>query len=220
MLTEQEVREKSARWMWVVLPVMTCALGAVFLYLIGMGSFREPLASQVGNRFGETARDMTEVALIFPAFVILVLPSGLAIRYAGRFRTVCPLCDQDISSGTDRVLATRCCPSCDERILDGGRAHSAAVYKRYQALQSRHVLTYWLWTWPALGGVAIAWQWFDRSAVQECPNSLWFPPLIGIATAGWAWLRTWDRRYVPQLLASVVLFGLGAVVFWRAFWPV
>lgn len=216
MLTEQEVREMSARRTWVVLPMMTGAIGAVFLYLIGMGYFREPLISLAMNRFGDTARGITPIALILPAFAIFLLPSCLAAKYVDHFKTVCPSCHEDISSGTDRVLSTRCCPACGERILGGGRTHSAAVYKRYQALRSRHFLKFWLWAWPAFGGLVIAWQLFDRSAFQRCPQCLWNGPLIGTATAGWAWLRTFDRRYVPQLLVSVVLLGLGAALFWQA----
>jgi hypothetical protein len=216
MLTEQEVREMSARRTWAVLPAMTGAIGAVFLYFIGMGYFRELLTSLAVSRFGDTARDISPIALILPAFAIFLLPSCLAAKYAGRFKTVCPACHEDISSGTDRVLSTRCCPACGERVLGGGRTHSAAVYTRYQALRSRHFLKFWFWAWPALGGLVIAWQLFDRSAFQRCPQCLWIGPLIGTATAGWAWLRTFDRRYVPQLLASVVLLGLGAVLFWQA----
>jgi hypothetical protein len=216
MLTEQEVRKMSARRLWIVGPAMACGIGAMFLYLIAMNSFVEPLAFRVGDQFGDAARGMTEVALIFPAFVIFLLPSCLAARYADRFKTMCPACHQDLSSRTSRVLATRCCPSCDERVLEHGRAHSAVVYKRYQGLRSRRILESWLWIWPALGGLVILWQLIDRTAFQQCPQVLWIFSLIGAATAGWTWLRTFDCRFVPQLLASLVLLCLGAVVFWRA----
>ena len=216
MLTEQEARKVLARQKWAVLPAMTGAIGAVFLYFIGVGYFRELLTSLAVSQFGETARDITAIALILPAFAIFLLPTCLAARYAGRFKTVCLACHKDISSETGRVLSTRCCPACGARVLGGGRTHSAAVYTRYQALRSRHFLKFWLWVWPALGGLVIAWQLFDRSMFQRCPQCLWIGPLIGTATAGWAWLRTFDRRYVPQLLASVALLGLGAVLFWPA----
>jgi predicted RNA-binding Zn-ribbon protein involved in translation (DUF1610 family) len=167
MLTEQEIRERSARGLWAFLPVMAGAIGMTFLYFIGMGYFRVPLTSLAASRFGDTAGDITEIARILPAFAIFLLPTCLAAHYAQRFKTLCPSCHQDISSRTKRVLSTRCCPACGERILAGGRAHSAAVYKRYQTLQSRRFLKYWFWAWPALGGVVIAWQLFDRSAFQH-----------------------------------------------------
>jgi predicted RNA-binding Zn-ribbon protein involved in translation (DUF1610 family) len=216
MLTEQQVREVSSSRMRAVLPAMTCAIGAVLLYFIGMGYLREPLTSLAVNWFGDTARDITPIALILPAFAIFLLPSCLAAKYAGRFKTVCPSCGEDISSGTDRVLSTRSCPACSERILEGGRTHSAAVYRRYQELRCRHGLKHWFWAWPTLGGLVITLQFFDRSAFQRCPQCLWIAPLIGTSTAGWAWLRTFDRRYVPQLLASAVLLGLGAALFWQS----
>ncbi|SIO14388.1 hypothetical protein SAMN05444166_2682 [Singulisphaera sp. GP187] len=217
MLTEQEVREMSARCKWTVLLAMACAIGAVFLYLVGVGYFRESLTSLAENLFGDTARDLTPISLILPAFAIFLLPSCLAAQYAGRFKTACPSCNQDISCRSDRVIATRCCPACGERILEGGRTHSAAVYNRYLTLRSRHFLKYWFWAWPAFGGLVMMWQLFNRSAFQQCPHCLWTAPLIGTAAAGWAWLRTLERRYIPQLLASVVLLGLGVASFWRDF---
>jgi predicted RNA-binding Zn-ribbon protein involved in translation (DUF1610 family) len=216
MLTEQELRGLEARRRWVIMPAISGATGAVFLYLVVMGHFRQPLTSLVKARFGVTVGDITEVALILPAFVIFLLPSCLATHYAQRFRSLCPSCNKDISPDTERVLSTRRCPACGERILDGGRTHSAAVYKRYQLFRSRHFLKHWFWAWPALGGSIITWELLDRSAFQRCPQCVWTAPLIGTATAGWAWLRTSDRRYVPQLLASVVLLGLGVVLFWQA----
>ena len=216
MLTEQEVREMSARRTWAVLPVMAGAIGTVLLYFTGMGYFRESLTSLAVSRFGDTGRDITPIALILPAFAILLVPSCLATHYAQRFKTLCPACHGDISSRTDRVLSTRCCPACGERVLGGGRTHSGAVYERYQALRSRHFLKFWFWAWPALGGLVIAWQLFDRSAFQRCPQILLTVPLTGTTTAGWAWLQTLDGRYVPQLLASAVLLGLGAVLFWQS----
>jgi hypothetical protein len=215
MLTEQEIREMSSRRTWAVLPAMTFAIMAVFLYFAGMIYFRERVSSLVLDRFSGTAREIAPIAMILPAFVIFLLPSLLAARYAQKFKTVCPSCNKDISSRTDRVLLTKCCPACSEQILIG-RAHSAAVYKRYQAIRSRCFLRWWLWVWPALGGLAITWQLLDREALRQCPQNLWIPPLIGTSAAGWAWLRTSDRAYVAQLLASVALLGLGAVVYWRS----
>jgi predicted RNA-binding Zn-ribbon protein involved in translation (DUF1610 family) len=217
MLIEQEVRDRSARRYRAVMSVIYCAIGAMILYFLGMVYVREPLISLAVARFGEGARGVTPIAMILPAFAIFLVPSFLAEKYAERLKIVCPSCDVDISSRTNRVLSTRCCPACGERIVGGGRTHSAAVYKRYVALQSRTFLRYWFWVWPAVGGLAIAWHSLDRSAFQRCPQTLWTAPLIGTVAAGWTWLRTFDRRYVPQLLASATLLGLGAYLFWQAF---
>jgi hypothetical protein len=216
MLTEERLREMSARGLWVCVPAMIVATGAMFLYMSAVGHFRESLVSFAVGRFGEAAGHVFLYVLFLPAIPIFLVPTLIAAAYAGRFKTACPLCHVDISSRSKRVLLTRCCPACGDRILEGGRAHSAAVYGRYQAIQSRSFLKNWLWTWPAIGGLCVAWQWADRSAFRECPNLLWRVPLIGTAVAGWAWLRTSDRRYVPQLLASAVLFVLGAYVFWSS----
>jgi hypothetical protein len=214
MLTEQELREMSFRRTWAVLPAMTFAILSVFLYFAGMGYLREPLTSLVMYRLGGTAREITRIGLILPAFAIFLLPSLLAARHAQGFKTVCPSCGKVISSWTTRVLLTRCCPACREQILRG-RAHSAAVYNRYQSTRSRHFLRFWLWAWPILGALVIGWELLDRGAFRQCPECLWITPLIGTSTAGWAWLRTSDRRYVAQLLTSVTLFGLAAAMYCR-----
>jgi hypothetical protein len=214
MLTEKEIRDMSVRRTRAVLPAMTFAILSVFLYLALMGYVRERLTSLAMDRLGGLARDITPIALILPAFAIFLLPSLLAARYAECFKTVCPSCGKDILSRTGRVLLTRCCPACSEQIL-GGRTHSAAVYERHLEIRSRYFLRYWLWAWPALGGLVIAWELLDRGAFRQCPQCLWITPLIGISTAGWAWLRTSDRRYLAQLLTSVTLLGLGAAVYCR-----
>ena len=184
MLTEQEIRKAAARALWMFLPGMAGAIGMTILYLVGMAHFRVPLTSLATSRFGETAGHITEITLIFPAIPIFILPTCLAAHYAQRFKTLCPSCHRDISCQTKRVLATRRCPACSERILAGGQAHSAAVYSRYQALQSRRFLKHWFWAWPALGGLVIAWQLFDHSAFLRCPQCLWISPLVGTTTAG------------------------------------
>lgn len=216
MLTEREVRETAARRVWAVAPTMIGAVGAMFLYLAGMGHFGEALTSVAVDRLGGAAGEVAQIAMIVPAFGIFLLPTLLSAKYAERFKTVCPSCQTDVSRGTRRVLATRHCPACGERVLDGGRAHSDAVFQRAQARGSRGFLRHWLWAWPALGALAITWHWFDPSAFQRCAQQLWIAPLIGTATAGWTWLRTRDPQCIPQLLASGGMLGIGAAVFWRS----
>lgn len=215
MLTDQEVRSLSARGARVVLSAAASAIAAVFLYLMSMGFLREFLTPVIVAWFGETGRDLAPIALILPALAIFLLPICLATKYAERFKVACPSCREDLSSRVDRILATRCCPICGDRILEGGRARSAEVYRRYQAIRSRLFLRLWLWAWPALGGLSLAWGLLDRSILRDCPQYLWIAPLVGAAAAGWAWLRTGGRGYIPQFLTSILLFGFGVVLFWR-----
>jgi hypothetical protein len=194
---------------------MIFAIMAVLLYFAGMLYFRERVSSLVLDRLSGTAREIAPIAMILPAFAIFLIPTLLAARHAEKFKMACPSCGKDILGWIGRVLLTKCCPACSAQVLMG-RAHSAAVYKRYQAIHSRRFLRVWLWAWPALGGLAIAWQLLDREALRQCPQYLWVPPLIGTSAAGWAWLRTSDRGYVAPLLTSVALLVIGAAVYWRS----
>lgn len=215
MLAEQTICETSKRRTRVVLSAITCACSAMMLYFLGIEQFREVLISFAVDRFGESAGEIMPIVLILPAFPILLVPIVAAIAYADRFKTICPSCEQDISNNAHQLLTTKRCPSCSENIVEGGTPRSDAFYKRYMAARSRLFLRYWLWAWPAFGLVCIAWRLFDRTAFQQCPQCLWVAPLIGASSAGWAWIRTRDRGYVPQLSASVVFFGVGATIFWH-----
>jgi hypothetical protein len=75
-------------------------------------------------------------------------------------------------------------------------------------------LWYWLWALPSIGLGCVAWTLFDPSAFQECPQALFTFPLIGTTTAGWTWIRTFDRRFLPQLCCSAVLLVAGVWMFW------
>jgi hypothetical protein len=216
MLTEQAIRETSRRRAWVILPAMTCAAVAAMLYFVGVGQFREALISFAVDQCGESARDITPIVLILPAFLLFLLPTLAAASYADRFKTICPSCEKDISNRTFQLLTTRCCPYCEHNILAGGRIRSAGVYRRYQSARWRSFLKYWLWAWPVLGLLCLVWWLFDQSALQQCPQCYWLAPLIGTAASGWAWVRTFDRRYLPSLLASIVLLGVGVTIFRRA----
>ncbi len=215
MLTEQGIDEIRRRQMWALFPAFLGAVAAVFIYFLVIGQVRETVISCVHERFGETASDMTPLALILPAFVVFMLPVLAACAYVDRFKTVCPSCHEDISGQWRQVQVTRCCPSCEQCILEGGRVRSVAVYKRYRAIESRVITRYWMWAWPALGLLGIICWLFDQSALQQCPQCYWLPSLIGSSVAGWAWLRTFSHRYIPPLLVSIVLFGIGAAIFWN-----
>ncbi len=215
MFTQEQLGESSKRRARVLMPVAVLAVAAVLIYFPVIGLVRDPFVSFVSSHFGEGSRELAPIPLILPAFAIFLVPMALADRYARRFTIVCPSCSSDVTRSTERLLKTRCCPSCEKQIVEGGRVRSTKAYKRYLEYRARALLKHWFWAWPILGASSLAWWFFDRSAFQECPNVLWVPSLVGTAAAGWAWLRTHDRRYVPQFLASVVLFALGATVFWR-----
>lgn len=216
MFTDRELREASAKRARVLLPAMAGSVAAVFLYLRSMGLLRDSLTPVAVGWLGEMGRDIIPIALILPAFAIFLLPSCLAVKYTERFKIACPSCREDLSSRVGRILFTRYCPRCGDRILEGRRTRSSEVYKRYQAIRSRRLLRLWLWAWPALGGLFLVWGLFDHSMARDCPQCLWIAPLVGTAAAGWVWLRTGGRGYLPQFLTSVLLLGLGVVLSWRA----
>ena len=216
MLTEQEIRETLSRHLRAVLPGMIAGVAMLFVYFAILYGFRSSLISLVVARFGETARELTSVALIVPAFAVFLVPACLGERQGRRYTLRCPLCSEEITRLTKRVIATRCCPRCSGQIVEGGRARSSAVYQRYSARKSRRFLAYFFWTWPALGLLAIICSHIDPSIFQDCPQCLWMTPLLGVGVTAWAWLRTFDRRYVAPLLASLALVALGAYLFWKA----
>ncbi len=216
MLTESEIRDAIRRRMWAVLPVLGCTVGAVMAYLVAVGHYRDPLVAIAVDHFGETAREITPLVLILPAFPIFLVPAICASSYADRFKTICPKCDSNVSSKTGQLLATRRCPSCDQRIVNDGRLRSASVYKRYLRVRSRWFLKYWFWAWPCFGIFCIAWWLVDHSAFQRCQQALWIAPLIGASASGWISIRTYTLRYAPQFLASVVVLSIGGLIFWYA----
>ena len=75
-------------------------------------------------------------------------------------------------------------------------------------------LWYWLWLWPGMGLLCAIWGTLDPTAFERCPQVYWTFPLIGVSAAGWTWLRTRDRRYLPQALASGAILVVGAWLFW------
>lgn len=75
-------------------------------------------------------------------------------------------------------------------------------------------LWYWLWAVPSIGLLTVVWGTLDPSAFERCPHVAFVFPLIGLAAGGWTWLRTFDHRYLPQVLYSTLLLIVGVGVFW------
>jgi hypothetical protein len=81
-------------------------------------------------------------------------------------------------------------------------------------MRQRRVLAYWFWAWPVLGLLVLACHWFDPMTLDNCPHMLFIPGLIGTAATGWTFVRTMDRRYLPQLGAAAFVFCLGVNAYW------
>ena len=86
--------------------------------------------------------------------------------------------------------------------------------RRQLDASSSRFLQYWLWLWPGIGLLCAVWGLLEPIAFERCPQVYWTFPLIGLSAAGWTWLRTFERRYVPQLLSSIVVFVIGAWLYW------
>jgi hypothetical protein len=82
------------------------------------------------------------------------------------------------------------------------------------AASTGRFLWYWLWLWPGIGLLCVIWGMVDPKAFARCPHVYWTFPLIGLSAAGWTVLRTYEWRYIPQLLASIVVFAIGAWLYW------
>jgi hypothetical protein len=85
---------------------------------------------------------------------------------------------------------------------------------RQDEQQFAPLLRRWLWLWPGMTVLAFAWAYVDPAAFRKCPQVYWVMSLIGLTTAGWSWLRTYDRRYLPPAIVSAGLFGVGVWIFW------
>ncbi len=223
MLTEQEIREMSARRWWALVLGMAGAVAGMFLAMIGMFSlfisFKEPLGTWVASRLGDTVRDMIPGLAPLSGMVIFFPTICFAAHFAQRFKMLCPSCHKDILPGGKRLVLTRCCPECNERIVAGGRTHSATVYRRYCHYKERRLFGFFLWLGPALAVMLAACEWLDRSALAHRPSNWVAGPfmggMFGAGTNGYIWLRTFDRRCIAPLAVSVILLVLSVYLFWR-----
>jgi hypothetical protein len=206
VLTEGHIREMERGRRRVLAPALAAATLLVFAIIGAFAYFRESLTARAG--------EVAHLALPLAAIGAFLFICMLAERRARRFALHCPECAADISASTPRLLATRRCPACEERVVEGGAARSSAVYERYQSIRSRIFLGNWLWLWPGMGLIAIAWADNDPLAFQRCPQAVWAFPLIGATAGGWSWIRTRDGRYVPPTLTSLAVLCLGTWMYW------
>jgi hypothetical protein len=214
MFTEQHLGELSRRRIRVLLPTILFGVAAMLLYLLCVAQLRDATQLAIKGRFGDGAARVAPFGLILVAFGLFLVPICIAEKYAKRFQCYCPLCGH-LLSRIAAVLATKRCPACERQIVAGNRARSYATYKRLQAWRTRQFLAIWLWAWPASGLLGLVWWYFCPEEAINC-GAFWAVPLIGTATSGWAWLRTFERRYVPQLTANIALLGTLGAISWSA----
>ncbi|TWT91534.1 hypothetical protein Pla52n_65250 [Stieleria varia] len=183
-------------------------------YFALVGVVRDSLVDLTQRKVGKTAADVLPIVLVLPSLGFFLGALLWAERMSKRFALFCPECGTDVSKSTNRVLATRCCSSCEMQIVEGRRTHGADVFERFSQLKQRRFLIYWFWIWPVFGLFVLAYHWFDQTAWANCPQALFIPGLIGTTAAGWAFARTIDMRYLPQLGVSALVFLLGVDAFW------
>lgn len=216
MFTEWQIQDLAKRRNRILIPAMFGGVVATLAYFVVILFLRHGLVAILDQRNVEDAADVAMLILILPSFAFFIVPCVLAERYVKRFAIVCPFCSEDITRYTAEIIATRSCRSCEQRIVSDGRQRRSAVFKRYRRIQSRTFLKYWLWAWPALAAFCLVTHWFDPSSLQRCPHVLFVPALIGTVAGGWSWIRTFDTRYTMQFTASMVLFVIGASIFWQS----
>jgi hypothetical protein len=213
MFTEQQLRELSRRRVRVILPTMLLAVAAMLLYFLGVGQVHDAIQLAIKDRFGNGAAEAADLGLILVALAIFLVPTCIAEGYAKRFQSYCPSCGQ-LLKRIEGVIATKCCPSCENQIVTGNRVRSHSGYKRFQDRRARTFLVVWFWAWPAMALSELVWWYFYPQQALEC--RIWVAPLIGTTASGWTWVRTFDHRYVPQLIASVTLLGVLGAISWSS----
>ena len=143
LLEEQAIREASKQRAWIVLSALSVGIGIVFLYFLIIGVCRETVIAIAVKRFGPSAAEFTPLMLILVAFPLFLGPTLTGAHRAARIGTSCPLCDADLSSQVDQLIATRCCPTCGKHAVRGGTVRSEAAYERLRAIRSRAFLKHW-----------------------------------------------------------------------------
>lgn len=218
MFSATEIKTLTRRRARILVPAMAIGVFALFATLAIASLARDPFVDFVRQHMGNTASEVAPIGLFLPSLAFFLLPLVWAERKSKSFALICPQCEADLSRSTARVLATRCCKSCGTRIVEGGRTRGPEVFDRYSRLKQRRFLVYWFWSWPVLGTLVLLWDSFDPSALANCVQALLVPGLIGTVATAWAFARTVDSRYLPQLGASALVLWIGGERFWNTFW--
>ncbi len=214
MLKTADINGLSTKRAWILIPALIVGVAAMFAYLAAMALWRDSLVDYAKHDLGETPANLLPLAMILTSLGFFLAPLVLAERKSKRYALHCPECATDLTRFTRRVIATRCCGSCGKQIVEGKRIHEGKVFERHARIQQRRFLIYWFWAWPILGFLILCYHWNDTTALNNCRPMLFIPGLIGTAATGWAFARTMDRRFIPQLGMSATVFCLGMNAFW------
>ena len=201
MYNETQIRTLVRQRFAAILPVMAVGLVALFFWLGLLGACREFVVSQ--------GFEWIMPFMVLPSILPFLLACWAADQRAKRFSFGCQKCGKDLTLSSDRILKTRSCSECGSRVVKGGKLRSKKTYARYCERRSRKFLVYWLWIWPAGGLLILIYQAAVPSAFADCPEMIFIIGLVGTVATGWALARTFDRRYLFQVIASTAVLILG-----------
>ncbi|XZE22302.1 hypothetical protein SH449x_002221 [Pirellulaceae bacterium SH449] len=192
---------------------VTGAIGIslVLAYFAWLAWVRDLIINWSERNFGQLAADFTPPLLILPAFAIMLAACWWIDKRLATIGPFCPACKSDISKSTRRVLASRCCTSCGEQIVEGKRTYGKKVLDRYYRRKQLRFLKYWLWGWPIGGLVLLALHGLAGSLLAECPQALFVPGLIGTSSCAWALIRTRQLKLLPLFSLSLLVLLLSVV---------
>ena len=215
MLSTAEINNLSRQRARILVLAITIGILAICGYFVVAALVRDPLIDMTRQRIGKTAAEFTPLVLIVPSILFFLAPLVWAEKKSKRFALICPECNSDLTRLTKKVIVTGCCSSCGIRIVQDGRIRSPDVFDRYSRMKQRRFLVYWFWAWPVVGALVLVLHTINPSALANCIHVLFIPGLIGTAASGWAFARTTDRRYLPQLGASAIVLTIGVTMFWN-----
>ena len=209
MHQESEFRTKSKQRFSLMLLAMCFGLLAMFGYFGLLAFVRADVIAWANNNFGADSEHWIMLPLMIPAVAIFLLPTCVAEHKAKRYSISCPSCSKDLTQSVQRILKTRCCSNCGKRVIENGKMRSNESYARYCQRRWRNYLVYWFWAWPVCGVTMLIWHLIDSSSFENCPHMIFLFGLVGTIATGWALIRTYDYRYLPQTITSTIVLALG-----------
>jgi len=213
MYQDSDLRTKVRQRFWLMFPVVCFSVLAMFCYFGLLTLVRADLIAWGTKNIGAESEKWLFLPLLMMALCIFMLPIYFAERRAKRYSISCPSCGKDHTLLVERILKTRCCSSCGKRVVKDGKMRSKETYARYCQRRWRSYLVYWFWLWPAFGGIILIWRMIDLSSFENCPHMMFIFGFSGTIATGWSLIRTNDRRYLAQAIASAVVLVLGIVAF-------